>query len=215
MDVRHERRSTGRQLRAVVIITAAVAMAVAGGVAFASSSPVDPNGTVHGCYSPSSGAFKLQTSAACPSKGLTTPITFNTSQVEAVTWSTTLGDGTPFPVVQSSTVIESGSDVKSISGALTGDLSSCTGAGSVVIHVPGTQLGTLQDRLAAWSYPPGNYVNAPLTGYVGTSLAALADGPLVANGRCQAADGRDLPFPSVTFSVTIRWIHAGPSRSIP
>jgi len=56
-----------------------------GGVAWAVQSPVDGAGVVHGCYNPSTGAFKLNVAGGCPAKGDTTPISWNAQGPQGAT----------------------------------------------------------------------------------------------------------------------------------
>jgi hypothetical protein len=56
----------------IAVVAALVGVVVAGGIAWAVSTPpqnpVDANGNIHACYNPKSGAVKLQTVPACSSK---------------------------------------------------------------------------------------------------------------------------------------------------
>ena len=59
------------------VAAAVVTASVAGGVAYAAIEPIDAEGTIHGCYNPASGALKLLTMPACPTKGYTTAIAWS------------------------------------------------------------------------------------------------------------------------------------------
>ncbi len=73
-----------RSKTAAVITTAIVTASVVGGIAYAASSPIDSGGVIHGCYNPTSGAISLKTGAACPLKGKTTPISWNSQGVQGI-----------------------------------------------------------------------------------------------------------------------------------
>ncbi len=73
-----------RSKTAAVVTTAIVTATVVGGIAYAASSPIDNAGVIHGCYNPSNGAISLKTGAACPLKGKTTPISWNSQGVQGI-----------------------------------------------------------------------------------------------------------------------------------
>ena len=61
----------------VACVASTVTALVVGGVAWAVQSPIDGAGVIHACYAPSTGAISLNVKGACPTRGKTTPITWN------------------------------------------------------------------------------------------------------------------------------------------
>src|SRR5437016_2093799 len=50
---------------------------IVGSVAWAAQSPVDGNGVLHACYNSKTGDMGLDLAGRCPTKGRTTPISWN------------------------------------------------------------------------------------------------------------------------------------------
>lgn len=72
----------------VAVVSCVLTATVVGGIAWAAQSPVDGDGVIHGCYNPSTGAFKLQTKVACPATGAKTPISWNAQGIQGPTGNT-------------------------------------------------------------------------------------------------------------------------------
>lgn len=66
-----------RSRMSAAITAAAVTASVAGGVAYAATSPIDAEGTIHACYNATSGAMKLLTATSTCPKSASTPISWN------------------------------------------------------------------------------------------------------------------------------------------
>ncbi len=68
----------------VAIVATVITASVVGGVAWAAQSPTSDTGIIYACYNPSTGAFRLRVTTACPSTGMTVPISWNLAGVPGV-----------------------------------------------------------------------------------------------------------------------------------
>lgn len=117
--------------------------------------------------------------------------------------------------VSSTTQIEAGSSLKSISATITGNLSACGYYSVEIIDPNGTEL-------AEWylvQVPVGGIVTAqPAISDIGTSDVIDTTGSLVAEAGCYGSGsnfGVFLPWPSgVSVSLTVQWTHATPTEAI-
>jgi len=66
----------------VALFASVTAAVLTSGIAWAvTSSPIDGSGVIHACFNPTSGALHLNVKGTCPTKGQTTPITWNAQGV--------------------------------------------------------------------------------------------------------------------------------------
>jgi hypothetical protein len=132
--------------------------------------------------------------------------------VEDVTWNPTLNGA----FTNSSTIVEAGSTLTSLSAGLTGDLTSCTGGFEIIVW---SGSGADRKALADWERSPGGDYTSPLTPnvYFPSTVITTTSDILQVEAVCfdTSTSSPPLPVPpGIVVTITIRWTHAVPTRDI-